>query len=218
MGLGGLLDALKVWAEGIISTMGYPGLYIIMFLENIFPPLPSEVVLPLAGSLSVSGRFDLLWITVVGMFGSLTGAFVFYGLGMWLGEQRVRMLISRFGKYAMLTTDDLDKSLSWFKRYGDLVIFFGRMVPIVRSLISIPAGIASMSLMKFIPLTVVGTALWSFILALGGRLLGSQWRLIVDWINTYQILVEVLALIAVVIFIGWRLIKFLKNRNTRKQK
>ena len=81
MGLGGLLDALKIWAESVISTMGYPGLYLIMFLENVFPPIPSEVVLPLAGSLSVSGRFDLLWITVVGMFGSLTGAFVFYGLG-----------------------------------------------------------------------------------------------------------------------------------------
>lgn len=218
MGLGGLLDALKIWAEGIISTMGYPGLFFIMFLENIFPPIPSEVVLPLAGSLSLSGRFNLLWITVVGMFGSLTGAGVFYGLGKLLGEQRVRILISKFGKYAMLTTDDLDKSLSWFNRYGDLVIFFGRMVPIVRSLISIPAGIASMSLMKFVPLTVIGTALWSFLLALGGRLLGSQWRLIVDWINTYQILVEVLAVAAVLIFIGWRFIKSFKNKKLQSEK
>jgi len=205
MGLGGFLDMLKLWAEGIISTMGYPGLYFIMFLENIFPPIPSEVVLPLAGSLSVSGRFNLLGITMVGMFGSLTGALIFYGLGKWLGEQRVRVIISKYGKYAMLTTSDLDKSLSWFNRYGDLVIFFGRMVPIVRSLISIPAGIASMNLLKFLPLTIIGTALWSFLLALGGRLLGSQWRLIVDWINTYQIIVEIAAVAAVIIFIGWRL-------------
>lgn len=205
MGLGGFLDMLKLWAEGIISTMGYPGLYFIMFLENIFPPIPSEVVLPLAGSLSVSGRFNLLGITMVGMFGSLTGALIFYGLGKWLGEQRVRVIISKYGKYAMLTTSDLDKSLSWFNRYGDLVIFFGRMVPIVRSLISIPAGIASMNLLKFLPLTIIGTALWSFVLALGGRLLGSQWRLIVDWINTYQIIVEIAAVAAVIIFIGWRL-------------
>lgn len=218
MGLGGLLDTLKIWAESIISTMGYPGLYFIMFLENIFPPIPSEVVLPLAGSLSVSGRFDLLWITVVGMFGSLTGACVFYGLGKLLGEKRVRMLIVKFGKYAMLTTDDLDKSLTWFNRYGDLVIFFGRMVPIVRSLISIPAGIASMNLMKFIPLTIIGTALWSFLLALGGRLLGSQWRLIVDWINSYQILVEILALAAVLIFVGWRFIKSFKNQKPQSTK
>ena len=214
MGLGDLLNSLKIWAEQVINTMGYPGLYIIMFLENVFPPIPSEVVLPLAGSLTLSGNFSLLWITVVGMLGSLTGAFVFYGLGKWLGESRVRLLITKYGKYAMLTTEDLDKSLLWFNRYGDRVIFFGRMVPIVRSLISIPAGIASMNLIKFIPLTVIGTALWSFLLALGGRLLGSQWRLIADWINTYQILVEVLVLVAILAFIGLRLRKMVINKKS----
>ncbi len=212
MGLGDFLNALKIWAEHIINTMGYPGLYIIMFLENVFPPIPSEVVLPLAGSLTLTGNFSLLWITIVGMLGSLTGAFVFYGLGRWLGEGRVRTLISRYGKYAMLTTDDLDKSLQWFDRYGDRVIFFGRMVPIVRSLISIPAGIASMNLVKFILLTVVGTACWSFLLALGGQLLGSQWRLIADWINTYQTLVEVLVIIAIVAFIGIRIRRMVLNK------
>jgi len=141
MGLGDLLNILKTWAEGVIHTMGYPGLHLIMFLENVFPSIPSEVVLPLAGSLTVTGKFNLVWITVIGMLGSLTGALVFYGLGKWLGEHRVRMLITRYVKYAMLTTDDLDKSLEWFKKYGDRVVFFGRMVPIVRSLISIPAGI-----------------------------------------------------------------------------
>ena len=116
MGLGDLLNILRTWAEGIIYIMGYPGLYIIMFLENVFSPIPSEVVLPLAGSLTVTGKFNLVWITVIGMLGSLTGALVFYGLSKWLEEHRMRMLITRYGKYAMLTTDDLDKSLEWFKK------------------------------------------------------------------------------------------------------
>jgi membrane protein DedA with SNARE-associated domain len=207
MGLGDILNAIKIWVENIISTMGYPGLYLVMFLENVFPPIPSEVVLPLAGSLTLTGKFSIPMITIVGMLGSLTGAFLFYGLGKWLGEPRVRQLMAKFGKYALLSNDDLDRSLEWFDKYDDWVIFFSRMVPIVRSLISIPAGIASMNFAKFSFYTVLGTALWSFALSFGGRLLGEQWPLIADFINTYQNVVLVLVVIAVLVFIGYRLIK-----------
>lgn len=212
MGLGDILNAIKIWVENIISTMGYPGLYLVMFLENVFPPIPSEVVLPLAGSLTLSGKFSIPMITFVGMLGSLTGAFLFYGLGKWLGEPRVRQLMSKFGKYALLSTDDLDRSLEWFDKYDDWVIFFSRMVPIVRSLISIPAGIASMNFAKFSFYTVLGTALWSFVLSFGGRLLGEQWPLIADYINTYQNVVLVLAVIGVVVFVGYRLFRKSKNK------
>jgi len=211
MGLGELLNSLKLWAEGIISTLGYPGLYLVMFLENVFPPIPSEAVLPLAGSLTLVGRFSIPLVTLVGMLGSLTGAFLFYGLGRWLGEPRVRLLIGKYGKYALLTTEDWDKSLSWFRRYGDWVIFFGRMVPIVRSLISIPAGISSMNLFKFVPLTIVGTALWSFLLSMGGRLLGEQWPLIADWIDAYQNVVLILGILVIAGFVLLRLPKWKKS-------
>ena len=205
MGLGDILNAIKIWVESIIGTMGYSGLYLVMFLENVFPPIPSEVVLPLAGSLTLTGKFSIPMITFVGMLGSLTGAFLFYGLGKWLGEPRVRQLMAKFGKYALLSTDDLDRSLKWFEKYDDWVIFFSRMVPIVRSLISIPAGIASMNFAKFSFYTILGTALWSFVLSFGGRLLGEQWPLIADYINTYQNVVLVLVVIGAVIFIGYRL-------------
>jgi len=205
MGLGDILNAIKIWVENIISTMGYPGLYLVMFLENVFPPIPSEVVLPLAGSLTLSGKFSIPMITIVGMLGSLTGAFLFYGLGKWLGEPRVRQLMEKFGKFALLSTDDLDRSLEWFEKYDDWVIFFSRMVPIVRSLISIPAGIASMNFAKFSFFTILGTALWSFVLSFGGRLLGEQWPLIADFINTYQNVVLVLVVIGVVVFVAYRL-------------
>ncbi len=207
MQLGDLLNAIKIWVEQIISSMGYVGLYLVMFLENVFPPIPSEVVLPLAGSLTLTGRFSIFWITVIGMLGSLTGAFLFYGLGKWLGEPRVRVLMEKFGRYALLSTNDLDRSLEWFDKYDDWVIFFSRMVPIVRSLISIPAGIAAMDITKFSFFTILGTALWSFLLALGGKLLGEQWPLIAEFINTYQNIVLVVTGTAVFLFIGSRLIK-----------
>jgi membrane protein DedA with SNARE-associated domain len=205
MQLGNLLDSLKVWVENIISTGGYPGLYFVMFLENVFPPIPSEVVLPLAGSLSLTGRFSIPLITIVGMLGSLTGAFLFYGLGKWLGEERVRNFIGKFGKYALLSVDDFDKSKDWFDKYDEWVIFFSRMVPIVRSLISIPAGVADMNLPKFSFYTILGTALWSFILSYAGRLLGEQWPVITDFINTYQNVVLAVAVVAVVAFVAYRL-------------
>jgi len=207
MQLGDLLNVIKIWVEQIISSMGYVGLYLVMFLENVFPPIPSEVVLPLAGSLTITGRFSIFWITVIGMLGSLTGAFLFYGLGKWLGEPRVRVLMEKFGRYALLSTNDLDRSLEWFDKYDDWVIFFSRMVPIVRSLISIPAGIASMDITKFSFFTILGTALWSFLLALGGKLLGEQWPLIAEYINTYQNIVLGVTGSAVVLFIGSRLLK-----------
>jgi len=207
MGLGDILDAIKIWVENIISTMGYPGLYLVMFLENIFPPIPSEVVLPLAGSLTLSGRFSIGLITVVGMLGSLTGAFAFYGIGKWLGEANVRKFIEKYGRYAFLSTADLDRSLDWFNRYDDRVIFFSRMVPIVRSLISIPAGIATMHFWKFSIYTILGTALWSFLLSFGGRLLGEQWHLITDFVNTYQNIVLVIIGLLLAYFIFSRLLK-----------
>lgn len=207
MQLGDALNAIKIWVEQIISTMGYVGLYMVMFLENVFPPIPSEVVLPLAGSLTLTGRFSILWITIIGMLGSLTGAFLFYGLGKWLGESRVRTIIEKYGRYALLSTNDLDKSLEWFDKYDEWVIFFSRMVPIVRSLISIPAGIATMNITKFSFFTILGTALWSFLLAMGGRLLGEQWPLIAEFINTYQNIVLIVAAAAVLFFFGSRLLK-----------
>ncbi len=207
MQLGNLLDSLKVWVENIISTGGYPGLYFVMFIENVFPPIPSEVVLPLAGSLSLTGRFSIPLITIVGMLGSLTGAFLFYGLGKWLGEERVRNFIGKFGKYALLSVEDFDKSKEWFEKYDEWVIFFSRMVPIVRSLISIPAGVADMNLTKFSFYTVLGTALWSFILSYAGRLLGEQWPIITDFINTYQNIVLAVGLFVVAAFVAYRLVR-----------
>ncbi len=216
MGLSDILNAINQWALEIIRTVGYPGLGLVMFLENVFPPIPSEVVLPLAGWLTLddSTGFTLLGVTIVGAIGSVAGAFFFYGLGKWFDESRVRYLLRRFGKWFMLSEGDLDVSLAWFERYGEYVIFFGRMVPIVRSLISVPAGLANMNLVHFSVLTAIGTALWSFVLALAGRLLGAQWTLVAEFIDRYETLVIIAAVLGVAYFFFMRVRKQIREKRT----
>jgi membrane protein DedA with SNARE-associated domain len=187
--------------------MGYPGQVMVMFLENIFPPIPSEVILPLAGSLALEGRFTLLGVTATGTAGSIAGALVFYALGRLFGEPRVRFLMRRYGKWLMLSEADFDKALEWFDRYGERVIFFGRMVPIVRSLISIPAGIASMNLTFFVLYTAIGTGMWSFLLAFAGYLLGKSWALVSDWVSRYEKAALIVGIVAIVIFFVRRLLQ-----------
>ena len=208
MHLSNILDAINEWALSLISTLGYPGLGFVMFLENVFPPIPSELVLPLAGWLTLGEEapFTMLGVTVVGAIGSVLGAFFFYGLGAWFDESRVRALLQRYGKWFMLSVEDLDVALAWFERHGEYVVFFGRMVPIVRSLISVPAGLASMPLGKFSLYTAVGTALWSFILAFAGRMLGDNWYLVSDFIDKYENIVLIVVVLAFAYFIytRWR--------------
>jgi membrane protein DedA with SNARE-associated domain len=205
MGLGELLDTIVTWAQSAVSTMGYPGLVLVMFLENVFPPIPSEVILPLAGSLALEGRFTLLGVTAVGTLGSVAGAAVFYLIGYLFNEERVRVLMRRYGKWLMLSEEDFDKALTWFDRYGEKVIFFGRMVPIVRSLISIPAGIANMNLGTFGVYTAIGTGLWSFLLTFAGYLLGKSWPLVSEWVSRYEKVVIGIVVVVVIAFFATRL-------------
>lgn len=201
MGLSEILDTIVIWAQTVVSTMGYPGLVLVMFLENVFPPIPSEVILPLAGSLTLEGRFTLFGVTVMGIAGSVAGALLFYELGHLLGEERVRSLIQRYGKWLLLSVEDFDKAVVWFDRYGEAVIFFGRMVPIVRSLVSIPAGISRMKRGKFSAYTAVGTGIWSFLLAFAGYLLGQSWPLVSEWVSRYEKLVLIAGGAVLVLFV-----------------
>lgn len=207
MHLSEILYAINAWAVGILRAVGYPGLGLVMFLENVFPPLPSEVILPLAGwlTLDTESGVNLFGVTIVGALGSLASAYVFYGLGRGFDERRVRYLVQRFGKWLMLTEHDLDVALSWFNRYDEEVIFFGRMVPVVRSLISVPAGLASMDFGRFTLYTAIGTALWSFGLAFAGRTMGAQWRAVSRFIDRYQVLVIAIKALMVGAFLFSRL-------------
>ncbi len=208
-----MLETIVVWVKSVIVGMGYPGLGLVMFLENVFPPIPSEIVLPLAGSLTLEGSYTIVGITLVGMLGSLLGAWVFYGIGRWANEDRLRGWVIKYGKWMLINESDLDNSFNWFKKYGDSAIFFGRMIPLVRSLISIPAGMAGMGPLKFTLFTMLGTALWNFILAMGGRLLGQGWELISDYVNRYQ---DAVVIILAALVLGFIIVRLYQNWRTSK--
>lgn len=200
-----ILAAINNWVQGIIASAGYPGLGLVMVLENVFPPVPSEIVLPLAGYMTLQGHFTLVGVTAVGTLGSVIGALILYALGWWLDESRVRHLLRHYGRYAMLGEEDLDRALNWFNRYGQPTIFFARLVPIVRSLISVPAGLARMSMFRFLAFTAFGTGLWSFILAWAGKMLGVNWSRVTGFVSHYQDVVIILAAALVLLFLVQRL-------------
>jgi len=202
-----ILAQVAIWIEQIIVALGYPGIAFVMFIENIFPPIPSEVVMPFAG-FALANRPELglsfVGIVVAGTLGSVLGAVVLYYLGVWLDELVIRRFIRNYGRWFLLSEKDVDKTLSYFDRYGEWVVFFGRLIPIVRSLISVPAGMNRMPLIKFLIFTTLGSAIWTTALAYAGVLLGANWEQVIEWMDQYQKITLVLVAIIVVLFIVWR--------------
>ncbi len=211
-----LIDGLKNWIAEVINTLGYWGIVLIMALENIFPPIPSELVLPFAGFLAVCGGdavpceqapFTLLGVILAGTVGSVLGAVVLYYLGLWADERVIRNFVRRFGRWLLLSEKDLDQALDYFSRYGEAVVFFGRLIPLVRSLVSIPAGMQRMPLGKFLLFTALGTGFWSALLASAGYWLGANWEQVLGVIERYQSVVLVLIGLGVLYFLYQKLIQ-----------
>jgi membrane protein DedA with SNARE-associated domain len=171
------------WITSVISRLGYVGVAALTFLENLFPPIPSELVLPLAGFVAAEGDLHLAIVIVAGSAGSLAGATVWYAIGRRVGEQRLRAWVARHGKWITLTEEDVDRSQAWFKRHGAAAVFFGRLVPGVRTLVSLPAGFTPMPLAAFLLYSALGTAAWTSALAYAGVVLQANFTLVGDYIN-----------------------------------
>lgn len=193
--------------QQIIASLGYFGIVLVMALENVFPPIPSELVMPLAGFMARGGTFNIYGVIVAGMLGSVIGALILYYLGLWANEMIIRRFVRRWGRYALISEDDLDVALGYFQRYGEAVIFFGRLIPLVRSLISIPAGMGRMPLPKFLFYTVLGTSIWSGALSYAGWFLKDNYDIVAAYIEQYQTVVIALIVLAVLIFVYLRLVK-----------
>lgn len=164
------------WIKTIIESFSYPGIMLLMLLENVFPPIPSELIMPLAGFLTTNGTLTLGGLIVAGTLGSVAGAIVLYYVGRQIGGERLRAWSDRHGRWVGLSSADLDKSDEWFKRHGGKTVLLGRLVPGVRSLISIPAGVSKMDLRVFLVYTTLGSAGWTAALAYAGRLLGNKYE------------------------------------------
>lgn len=181
-----------------IAALGYPGLLLLMALESMIFPLPSELVMPFAGFLAAQGRFSFSLVLVYSTLGSLIGSLVSYYVGYYGGEPVVR----RYGRWLLLTKNDLDKTERWFRRRGEVTIFFSRLIPVVRHLISIPAGMGKMKLKRFCLYTVLGAALWNAFLAWLGYLLGKNWELVTQYTEPISVAVLIFLIVACGIFVA----------------
>jgi len=189
------------WALRVIQQLGYPGIIFAMFLENVFPPIPSEVVLSFAGFLTTEGTFSLQGAVASATLGSVLGALALYGLGSVWGRERLYRFVGRYGPYLRVKQTDILKAEEWFSRYGSGAVFFGRMFPIVRSLISIPAGLSRMRMPVFVIYTAAGTVLWNLLLVTLGAALGTAWAKVATWADYYQlVMIIVLPLLLVGFF------------------
>ena len=194
--------SITEWAVSLMESLGAPGAGVAIAAENVFPPIPSEVILPLAGFTASRGDLSLggalLWTTI----GSVVGALALYGLGAWLGRDRLRRVIDRM---PLVDLQDVDRAEVWFGRHGGRAVFLGRFVPIVRSLISVPAGVERMPLRTFLAYTALGSGLWNCCFVLLGYGLGENWTAVESVVGVYARGVLVAAVLAGGVFLVLRL-------------
>lgn len=203
------LNAIAAWAVSLMETLGGFGAGVAIALENLFPPLPSEVILPLAGFTAAQGTLGLAEVLIWTTIGSVVGALALYGIGAWLGRRRMYAIVERM---PLIKSADVERTEAWFSRHGSKAVFFGRMIPIFRSLISIPAGIERMPLLRFTLLTLAGSAIWNTIFVLAGFYLGANWHIVEDYAGVFQKLVIAVVAVAVVIWAVMRVRQMRRNR------
>ncbi|MFJ5990836.1 DedA family protein [Lentzea sp. NPDC092896] len=193
---------LAEWAVSLMESLGGVGAAVVVGLDNLFPPIPSELVLPLAGFSASRGVFSLpaalFWTTL----GSVAGAVIVYLAGMLLGRTRTRALVARI---PLVRVTDFDKTEAWFTRHGTKAVFLGRMVPLFRSFISLPAGVERMNFPKFLALTTLGSLIWNTIFVGAGYLLGENWHQVESYAGIFQKLVIAAVAVAVTLFVVTRL-------------
>jgi membrane protein DedA with SNARE-associated domain len=200
------LTGLAGWVVSVVEALGPLGVGLLVALENLFPPIPSEVVLPVAGYVASQGQMSLGWAIVGATLGAVLGAWILYGLGAWFGRDRLRRWLDRM---PLMEVEDLDRAEGWFTRHGGAAVLIGRCVPVVRSLVSIPAGLEKMSQPTFLLYTTLGSAVWNSALVTAGYVLGAQWEDVghySDYINY--------AVYAVIAFV---LIRFVWTRLRRRR-
>jgi membrane protein DedA with SNARE-associated domain len=193
---------LAEWAVSLMESLGGVGAAVVVGLDNLFPPIPSELVLPLAGFSASKGVFSLpaalFWTTL----GSVAGAVIVYLAGMLLGRTRTRALVARI---PLVRVTDFDKTEAWFTRHGTKAVFLGRMVPLFRSFISLPAGVERMNFPKFLALTTAGSLIWNTIFVSAGYLLGENWHRVESYAGIFQKLVIAAVAVALTLFVVTRL-------------
>ena len=166
-----------------VSQGGYAGIFLLMFVENLFPPIPSELIMPLAGFVAARGELDPLLAVLAGTMGSIVGALPWYYAGVLFGEQRLKRMADKYGRWLTVSANDIERTAEWFRRYGRRAVFFGRLIPAIRTLISLPAGLTRMPLLPFLAYSTVGSLIWTGLLVAAGYMLESQYTVVADYVD-----------------------------------
>ena len=205
-----IINRIAAFVQSLIVVIGYPGIFAMQFIENVFPPFPTDTMLPFSGVVAASGQLHIVGVWLAAVIGSVTGSLVLYALGKWADERVLYNLVQRYGRFAGITEDGMSKSMAWFNRYGAPVIVFGRLVPVMRSVISLTAGMCRMPVLPFAFFTTLSSACaMAFWIGLG-YLLGENWRVLLTLVDRFEpfILLGIgIALTVGVVLLARRLIR-----------
>tara|TARA_B100002019_G_scaffold259786_1_gene245414 strand:- start:382 stop:1041 length:660 start_codon:yes stop_codon:yes gene_type:complete len=194
------------------STLAYLTICLAMFLENIIPPIPSEIIMPLGGFFVYREKLNFFILVFWGLFGTILGSLPWYYLGKLVNEKKLSKFLDKRGKYVGITSEDLSKSKLWFDKYGVSLVFWGRLVPGIRTLISVPAGMELMPLRKFLIWTTLGSLIWIVILTYAGFILGDNWQVIESYLDQYKYIVKPV-LIVLILYLLFKFVFGVYKRN-----
>jgi len=192
-----IITELSKFVISTISLMGYSGILLTMAIESACIPLPSEIIMPFSGYLVTTGQFTMLGVTLAGAVGNVLGSIVAYYAGVWGG----RPFVERYGRYFLVSHHDLDVADRWFAKYGEAAVFFGRMLPVVRTFISLPAGIARMNFPRFVIFTFIGALPWCYLLAYVGVRMGEEWDNLRGYFHQFDVVIGVVLALALGYFL-----------------
>lgn len=194
---------MESWITQFIEDFGYLGVFLMIALENVFPPIPSEIILCFGGFMTTSTDLTIVGVITASTLGSVVGAIILYAIGLLMDVNRLERIIDRWGHILRLTKEDIHKAQSWFDRFGIWTVFFCRMIPLIRSLISIPAGMAKMNFLTFLLFTTLGTLIWNTLLVNLGAQFGEAWPTIVHYFDYYSNFVYIIIVITIILGVIW---------------
>lgn len=192
---------MKEWILNTMGSLGYLGIGLLMFAENLFPPIPSELIMPLAGFTVSQGKMNFTLAVLAGVVGTILGAIPWYYAGKLVGEPRLKALADKYGKWITVSGEDIDKAQRWFNRYGNKAVLIGRLVPGVRTLISLPAGISEMPMIPFLIYSTLGTTMWVMLLTFLGFILGNNYELVDEYMGPLSKIVLGIILVTFVVWV-----------------
>lgn len=192
---------MEEWVYSIMDSFGYAGIFLLIAVENLFPPIPSEVILTLGGFMTTTTSMTVIGAIIAATAGSVAGALCLYGVGRLLSAERLTDIVVRYGRVLRLKPEDIKKAEAWFAKYGTWTVLLGRLVPLIRSLISIPAGSAKMSLVPFLLLTTLGSLIWNTALVYVGSILGNSWDSVLAYMDMYSNVVYALLAVSMLVFV-----------------